>query len=316
MPARKARDIVMIAAVTLSILVALEMLSRIVLARVYNRKFDSSLIEEHKYGPTAGLKANASGIVWGKAFHTDDMGGRKHTKNKTGKPKTLVIGDSVIEGVGLEDSSTISNDYNNASGTDQEDVRNISMIGWSTYDYRNVIDHLLGVDTSVREVYLFYCLNDIYGKSAVRDLPPIANKGMISRVNAFLQDRYATYKLIKLFVYQNSDHYYRYDRAVYEDTARVNAAVGDLVHIREVCEANNARFMVFIVPYRSQLEHRDDNKPQKVLMEALTKNGVRGMDLLSQWPKEDSYSDLFLFGDEIHLSARGHKELARAIYEK
>ena len=306
----------MIAVMTLSILVALEMLSRIVLARVYNRKFDSSLVEERKYGPTAGLKANASGMVWGKAFHTDDMGGRKHTKNKTGKPKTLVIGDSVIEGVGLEDSSTVSNEYNNGNGSDQEDVRNISMIGWSTYDYRNVVDHLLGADTSIKRVYLFYCLNDIYGKSAVKDLPPIATKGSISAVNAFLQEKCATYKLIKLFVYQNSDHYYRYDRAMYEDTARVNAAVGDLVHIREVCEANNVRFMVFIVPYRSQLEHRADNKPQMVLKQALTKYGIRYMDLLGQWPKEGSYSDLFLFGDEIHLSARGHKELARAIYEK
>ncbi|MCW3125030.1 MAG: hypothetical protein JWO03_688 [Bacteroidetes bacterium] len=313
---KKAKNILITIAVTIGILVVLEVVSRVILSKVYNRQFDSSLIEEHKYGSTSGLKANATGTVWGKPFHTDDMGGRKHTKSKAGKHKTLVIGDSVIEGVGLEDSATISNAYNEGNGFDEEDVRNISMIGWSTYDYRNVVDELVGKDTSIKTVYLFYCLNDIYGKFAIKDLPPIANKGFASAINGFLQDRYATYKLIKLLAYSNSDHYYQYDLAMYEDTAKVNAVVTDVVHIKEVCEANNVRFMIFLVPYRSQLEHRNNNQPQQLLTELFTKKGIRGMDLLRQWPQEDNYSDLFLFADEIHLSAKGHKEMGRAIYEK
>ena len=59
----KGRNIAIVVGVTLSILVVLEVVSRIVLSRVYHRKFDSSLIEHGKYGTTDGLKANASGTV-------------------------------------------------------------------------------------------------------------------------------------------------------------------------------------------------------------------------------------------------------------
>lgn len=310
----KGRNTIIVGAVTLSILVVLEVVARAVLHHIYNREFDSSLIEPHKYGPTDGLKPNASGTVWGKPFHTDDMGGRKHLKSKGGKKKVLIIGDSVTEGVGLDDSSTIANLTNDSEAWADADVRNISMIGWSSHDYSNVIDHLFAVDTSISEVYLFYCLNDIYGKSAVRDLPPIANKGVISEINGWLQDRYATYRIIKLICYSHSDHYYQYDRALYNDRARVDATIADIVHIRQVCEAHKAGFMIMLVPYRSQLEHRGDNLPQKILIGKFIQNGIQGMDLLRQWPKEDDYSALFLYGDEIHYSALGHSEMMRAIY--
>ncbi len=310
----KGRNILIVVVVTLGILVVLDVVSRIVLSNIYNRKFDSSLIEPGKYGATDGLKANATGTVWGKPFHTDDMGGRKHTKTKTGKKKVLIIGDSVTEGVGIDDSSTIANLTNDSEEWADADVRNISMIGWSSHDYSNVIDHLFAADTAISEVYLFYCLNDIYGKSAVKDLPPIANKGVISEINGWLQDRYATYRLIKLMCYNHSDHYYQYDKALYEDPARVDATIADIVHVKQVCEAHKAHFMIMLVPYRSQLEHREDNLPQKILIGKFLKNDIQGMDLLRRWPQEDDYAALFLYGDEIHYSALGHSEMMRAIY--
>lgn len=310
----KGRNILIVAGVTLGILLVLEVVARIVLSQIYNRQFDSSLIEPHKYGATDGLKANATGTVWGKPFHTDEMGGRKHLKSKRGKKKVLIIGDSVTEGVGLDDSSTIANLTNDSEEWVDADVRNISMIGWSSHDYSNVIDHLFAGDTSISEVYLFYCLNDIYGKNAVKDLPPIGNKGVISEINGWLQDRYATYKMIKLICYSHSDHYYQYDKALYNDPVRVDAAVADIVYIRQVCESHKARFMIMLVPYRSQLEHRGDNLPQKILIDKFLKNDIQGMDLLRRWPKEDDYSELFLYGDEIHYSALGHSEMMRAIY--
>jgi hypothetical protein len=294
----------------------LEGISRIILSKVYNRKFDSSLIEENKYGSSAGLKANATGMVWGKAFHTDDMGGRRTTKKKEGKPKLLVIGDSVTEGVGVDDSATFVNIFNSGNVFDDKDIRNVSLIGWSCSDYRNVADHLIGKDTSIKGLCLFYCLNDIYGKTSVKNLPAIGNSGFMSKLNAILQDRYATYKLIKLVAYQNSDRYYQYDQALYRDTNKVKATMVDLIHIKSICDRNGVSFAVFIMPYRSQLYKRYDNLPQRILTTELRKNYIQYVDLLTLWPIRSSYNDLYLFGDEIHLSHMGHRAVADAIFHK
>jgi hypothetical protein len=300
--------------ITVAILIVLEVLSRIILSRIYNREFDSSLIVVHKYGPSSGLKANASGMVWGKPFHTDEMGGRKQAKKKKGKLKLLVIGDSVTEGVGVEDSSTFINLA--TTGWDDWEIRNISLIGWSSADYRNVIDHLVVKDCEIKNVCLFYCLNDIYGKNSVKDLPAVANKGFISMINAFLQSRYATYKLIKLLFYQSSDHYYQYDQAFYNDSNKVKAVMDDLVHIKKVCDRNKVIFTIYILPYRSQLADRNNSLPQKVLATKFGENNIMFFDLLKELPNKSEYKDWYLFGDEIHLSAMGHRAVADAIFHK
>lgn len=312
----KGRNIWIVAGVTLGILVVLEVAARIVLSNIYNRKFDSSLIEPGKYGATDGLKANATGTVWGKPFHTDDMGGRKHQKSKTGKKKVLIIGDSVTEGVGVDDSSTFCNRFNDSKTFAELDVRNISMIGWSTYDYRNVVDHLIGRDSSVSDIIVCYCLNDIYGKTVAADLPSIAINGFASKINGVLQDKYATYKLLKLFLYQNSDRYFKYDNALYHDTKRLDNAVSDLAHIRDTCAVHYVRFYIMILPYKSQLSDRTQNLPDSILADGLKKKFIHRDDLLISWPSEANYDDLYLFADEIHFSEKGHHQIGRFFDDK
>lgn len=81
-----------------------EIVSRIVLHFIYNRNFDFSIVEKSKYGTSNGLKANQKTNIWGKTFTTDQYGSRPGTTPTT-KRKRLFIGDSVLEGVGLEDSA-------------------------------------------------------------------------------------------------------------------------------------------------------------------------------------------------------------------
>jgi lysophospholipase L1-like esterase len=298
------------AIVGIAILIILEIVAGLILSHIYNRKFDSALIEENKYGPSSGLKANAYGIVWDKPFHTDEMGGRKHRRAKAGKPKMLIIGDSVTEGVGVGDSSVFANIINDR--LDSFDVRNISLIGWSVGDYDNAINKLVEKDTAIRTIALCYCLNDIYGQTALKNMPSIARKGFIGRINGFLQDRYATYKLIKLLIYQNSDRYYQYDRSLYTDQDKVQAAALVLAHIRDICSAHKIAFTIFILPYRSQLQNRDE-LPQTALIAECRKNQINYSDLLHALVNDGKPKELYLFADEIHLSALGHRRLAAAI---
>ncbi len=308
------RAFIILLCISISILAVLEGISRVILSNVYNRKFDSSLIEENKYGTSSGLKSNATGLVWGKPFHTDEMGGRMTIKKGKGKLKMLVIGDSVTEGVGVDDTATFIDLA--TKGWDDWDIRNISLIGWSSSDYRNVVDHLIVKDSGIKILCLFYCLNDIYGKSTSTELPPIANKGFISSINALLQDRCAIYKLIKLFVYQDSQSYYQYDQAFYNDSLRVNAVMDDLVHIKDVCDSSKVVFTMYILPYRSQLIDRNNDLPQRVLAAKLRENHIMYVDLLKEVPNKKDYKDWYLFGDEIHLSAMGHRAVAEAIFHK
>ena len=309
------RKILIIICITTALLVVLEGISRIILSRVYNRKFDSSLIEERKYGSSSGLKPNASGMVWGKPFHTDEMGGRRQTKNKQGKPKLLVIGDSVTEGVGVDDSATFANLINER--LDSFDLRNISLIGWSVDDYRNAIEAIITQDNDreIKKVYLFYCLNDIYGPASMKDLPVMANKGTLGTINALLQGKYATYKLIKLCMYQNNDKYYQYDKALYRDSARLNSTIHTLFLISELCKENNVALEVFMVPYRSQF-HSHDNQPQQILGSLFRIAGISYLDLLPLMRETNQPDRLYLFADEIHLSAAGHRAVADAIFHK
>ncbi len=314
-------------AVTLGILLVLEVVSRLVLLQIYDRSFDSKLIEARKYGTTDGLRANATGRVWGKSFHTDEVGGRRIVKRSPGHPRLLIMGDSVTEGVGVDDQSTFANLLSFAFSDAYRDpvtgismqleTRNISLIGWSVTDYAQVVDKIIAerTDSSIHELYLFYCLNDIYGSTSSAQLPPIANKGIISSINAFFQDKYATYKLVKLRVYQHSSHYYQYDKALYLDQNRVMAVVDQLARIERMCKAQNIAFHVFLLPYRSQLEKPKENLPQQTMAYHLGMNGIAFSDLLPAMAKAGKPDELYLFADEIHLSAAGHSAVAKAVQE-
>ena len=143
----KLKDMLLPVAVTITVLVVLEIISRVVLHQIYDRGFDKKLLEENKYGTTTGLQANSTGTVMGNDFHTDEMGGRKHAKPKKGK-KILVIGDSVTEGIGVSDNEAFTNLLNEKL---PEDVRNLSHSGWSVSDYKRLLARLLE-DSSVSQV--------------------------------------------------------------------------------------------------------------------------------------------------------------------
>jgi lysophospholipase L1-like esterase len=312
-------------AVTLGILLVLEVVSRVVLSRIYDRTFDQALIHAHKYKDSDGLKANAQGTVWGKPFHTDEIGGRLNPRRSSGHPKLLIMGDSVTEGVGVDDLNTFATLLSFAFPDSYRDpqtgvsllleTENISLIGWSVTDYHTVLKEVLlnGKDSTIKKVYLFYCLNDIYGKTATSELPVMANKGVLSTINALLQDRYATYKLLKLLVYQHSDRYYQYDKALYKDEKRVTAAIDELVQIDRLCRDQNLEFSVFLLPYRSQVERPKDNLPQQTMAYHLGMNRIKWHDLLPLMAKEGNAGDMYLFADEIHLSEKGHQTVAKAV---
>lgn len=295
--------------ITIVILAAVEGLSRIALGRIYNRNFDSALIIDNKYFSSSGLAPNKQSTIWGKYFSTDSLGGRKNkTAPSSAKKKWLLIGDSVTEGVGVDDSATFSSLFS----TEMPDysVLNYSLIGYSTADYVNVLRYMLQSDTATELVTLFYCLNDVYERTSTQELPLMAQQNFIGKLNALLQDRYATYRLLKLLVYQHSDRYFKYDLQFYtpRDTRFTNA-MNDLLTCDSLCKVNHTYFNVVVLPYRSQLASKN-YLPQQLIKTFCEQHHIEFSDAAAYLQQQPSCSALYLFADEIHFSDKGHKAIA------
>jgi len=298
------------------LLVLLEGLSRVVLSKIYNRKFDSSLIVKHKYRNTPGLKENATGYVWGQPFHTDEFGCRKSpVPYSSKKKKWLYIGDSVTEGVGVDDSSTFAAIV--AKQVDSVNIMNYSLIGYSDFDYYELLKSVLAKDdSSIARVTIFFCLNDVYGKSNSAELPEMARPNLIGKINSRLQDDYATYKLIKLFFYQNSNRYFQYDAGFYSsDYFRYVRSMDYLRLCNEACKSAGVKMDVVMLPYRSQLNNPDASarNPQNMVKAFCSSLQIPFADPIDFCSKDNNPKKLYLFADEIHFSEEGHKTMAHYI---
>ncbi len=296
------------------LLVLLEIISRVVLHKIYDRSFDSSLIVDNVYGTSAGMRKDAEATVWGKALHTDENGWRKVKNKYPRKNKWLFIGDSVTEGVGVDDSSTFASlcseryvDFN---------ITNCSLIGYSSNDYVQVLSGMLAQDSAAVElVTVFFCLNDVYGKSKSTELPSMARTNLLGTINGFLQDRYATYKLIKLWFYKNSDRYFNYDLQFYEkDNERFITAMQNLQTCDSICKANNIYFNVIALPYQSQLSSKNF-APQQLIKGFCDTHSIDYSNAADLMVKQPDFASLYLFADEIHFSEKGHKIIADFLSE-
>jgi lysophospholipase L1-like esterase len=287
----------------------MEVVSRVALSKIYNRAFDSSLIVDNKYFTSSGLKPNASGMVWGKQFTTDTNGCRtkSYKQNRTSTLKWLFIGDSVTEGVGVEDSSTFV-----PLSLGSWNCYNYSLIGYSTADYLNIIRAIVPNDTDAKKVTVFYCLNDVYSNSPKVNLPAIGKASITGKINALLQDRYFTYKLLKLFLFQNSDRYFRYDAQFYStENPMFISSMNDLKTCDSLCKSYNTIFDVVVLPYRSQLigVNISNRKPQNAMGSFCNQAGIEFHDASAYLSKLKNPEKLYLFGDEIHFSELGHSAM-------
>ncbi len=317
-----------IAFITLLMLVAIELICIKILQEKYNRAFDSSIIEREKYFDTDGLKANATTTVWGKKFSTDSFGFRSTGKPFDKKKKTwLFIGDSVTQGVGVDDSCSFVSLL--AAKTDSVNVLNCSMIGWNIHDYKNVIDFLLADSSNnlnIAHITIGWCLNDVYGKSKSTDLPSMGNKGWKRMLSDFLHQHYATFRLVKLYATQNSDNYFRYDEQFYRiGNEWYNQASETLSEMYDLCATKGICFDVAYFPYRSQLPETDTAfapPMQRVNFDfflSLEEHPCYDLlmpvcffrdELAASTRKPIASKDLYLFSDEIHFSSLGHHIIA------
>jgi hypothetical protein len=299
--------------VVIVLLLFAEAVSLTILKGKYHRNFDSSIIQTKKYFDSDGLKANATSNVWGKHFSTDEFGFRKTARPFNKKKKTwLFIGDSVTQGVGVDDSSNFVSLI--ASSIDTANVLNCSMIGWSIHDYKNAIFSLLTDTTlslNISRITIGWCMNDVYGKSKTNDLPAVGNKGWKSAVSGMLQKHYATYRLVKLYATQNSSHYYHYDKQFYSPQHPLAiSAASTIDSIYDFCSKRGVNVEMLSFPYRTEIGNETKVNP------TLHNNISSLLPAINNASEALSPKDLYLFSDEIHYSSLGHHIIASVILAK
>jgi hypothetical protein len=89
-------------------------------------------------------------------------------------------------------------------------------------------------------------------------------------------------------------------------------AMNILQQCDSVCKVAGVDLNVIMLPYRSQLEGKDaGNKTPQLLVSAFCKLGnIRFSEPIDYLSSLKNPASLYLFGDEIHFSAAGHRAMA------
>ena len=128
-----------------------------------------NLFIPNAYGVSSGNAKNIEAVAFGAKVYTDQHGFRvpEHPTDQSkasNRNALLILGDSVAFGLGLEEGKTFSGMLR-ASFPEME-VYNSSVSGYSTRDYRNVVEFFPLAEKKVVHVLLLFCLNDISSESA------------------------------------------------------------------------------------------------------------------------------------------------------
>jgi lysophospholipase L1-like esterase len=265
------------------------------------------------YQDSFGLKKNYSGEAFGLTVNTDI---HRLRKNKTdfndSFETTILLGDSVTMGVGVDDfetfASLVQDKKNNIN------IANPSVIGFDTYDYKNVVQSLVkNEELSVNEVIIFFCLNDIYLREASNTAPMLSGKPFIGKIFNFLKTNSYFYIWLKGTFFDRSKVFFDNDSNLYNDK-NLKGISKNLKSVATICKQNNIQLKIVLLPYEYQLRNHENKtiyKPQEIL-----KKTFKNLDITTYDSKDymksniDKSQHAYLFADGIHFSEKGHQIVA------
>jgi len=295
------------------------------------------LLTENGYGTSIGNAKNFEAISFGAKVYTDEFGFRVPRNGGTSssdyESAILILGDSVGFGVGLEEAET-------AAGLLRKEIPstkiyNSSVIGYYTYDYKNVIESFLPLHEEVKTVYLLFCLNDLSPYSTMcfdennkisietdgffkKIITKIGKNSLILRMNMFLRAHSKLYIFFRgilaqgegLFLIEDNSLYSERNKAIFLEKMRYIADIS--VYLKK----KNIPFTVIIMPYEYQLRTHDEKLmiPQQKLTEFFNDEGINYIDAVSEFRNSETASkDFYLAYDPTHFSKKGNEILSNII---
>lgn len=292
----------------LILLIVPELGLRIFFPQVQPQDSDSRLILFNKYHGSAALIPNKSGRFFGKMVHTDSVYAirrNKHMRKAVGK--WIFLGDSVPMGVGVDDDSVFSVHMQPYSDLD---ILNYSVIGYSARDYRNFC-RSLEKEASLRDcvvrLSVFWTLNDVYS------LPLDHEPDWLEKIRSFIRSRYRTYILLKGLISNRALAHYKYDSSYYkEKNEELRKSMVNLCMVKHACDSLQIKMDLVLLPYRQQLINQSFREQELVERWFLHLCGDNDVNVIQAQGAFNSHApgSYYLFGDGIHFSCMGHRELA------
>jgi hypothetical protein len=276
----------------------------------------------HAYGDSYGNRPDHRGTAFGVEVQTDSNGFRIDPtfRSPASGDAILILGDSVAFGAGVDPSKTVAGLLQRALPSSR--VYNSSVIGYGLHDYANVVSHFLPGKPEIKHAILFYCLNDIYDTSAeqivqeVNETGPKLNpfssfQAFAVSANGYFRSHSKLYLYLKNVLTDPAMRYFKQDLSEYQ--RRVTHLDDVLRPLREIADelaAKDVTFEVFVMPYAAQLRTKEEGTllPQQLVDAFLHKNGIAYYDTADAFLKSNvPRSDLYLYGDPMHLSEVGHR---------
>jgi hypothetical protein len=288
-----------------------------------------NLFVANAFGRSHGNAPNVEASSFGLTVYTDEHGFRVP---KGGVPDDarkneaiLILGDSVVFGPAVEEPETLAGLLR--ARFPAQRIYNSSSIGYSTPDYRNLVEAFVPAHPEIRTVVLIYCLNDVSGSSALNidrylnqaPQPPanlterIRSFRWISDANDYLRSRSKLYLWVRHRLLHTQTRDWRAVLPLYAHVEDVAASADDIAAISAALAARDIPLIVIVSPYEYQLREPTDPEtqiPQRMLGELLAKAGVPFIDPRASFDPREASDQYFLAYDPMHLSALGHRVIA------
>jgi lysophospholipase L1-like esterase len=288
------------------------------------------------YGTSNGNAPNVEASSFGKLVYTDEYGFRVPKGgvpgDVAGRQAILILGDSVGFGPAVEEAETLAGRLR--AWFPDWLVYNSSVIGYTTRDYRNVVEAFLPRHPEVKAVVLVYCLNDVsavsaqnidrYLKQETQGAPErnltetLRSFTLLSDANDYLRSRSKLYLFLRHHVLRTATRDWRAVSQLYsaEHSADVEQSVRDIAWIGAILEQRGIPFVVVLAPFEYQLRSPEDPEtqiPQRIVGELLSKAGVAYVDSRPHFDAAVPSADYFLGYDPMHFSALGHRVMAEVV---
>ncbi|MBI5474190.1 MAG: SGNH/GDSL hydrolase family protein [Ignavibacteriae bacterium] len=310
----KARLLLLLSSVLFVVILLLlaELFVRLFMPEVKLYGTTRSLIRDPAFGKTYGWAPDATGVCFSTPVQIDHRGFRDLGGPAAADTSLLLIGDSVLFGVGVEAESTFAGMLQHARPRIR--VVNSGVVGYSLEDYHEVVDYLLPRDSTIRSAVVCYSLNDFeQNLSRGQTTPPFWN------LRGFFRENSKLYVWLKATLFDRSNDFFQHDFNFYAEPSP------DLPHILQLLDSLVGKFTakgidckVVLLPYEYQLRKNDPKLllPQQILSGNLRERNISFVDAYPIFASMNRPSkEFFMFGDHMHLSPQGHRVVFEMIVE-
>ncbi len=302
----KARLLLVLSSVLfiIALLLLAELFVRLFMPQVKLYGTTRTLLRDPAFGKTYGWVPDATGVSFSAPVRINHEGFRDLGGPAVADTSLLLIGDSVTFGVGVEAESTFAGLLQQAHPRMR--VINSGVVGYSLEDYHELVDYLLARDTTIRRAVICYALND-FEQNLSREQTPQP----FSDIRGFFGQRSKLYVWLKATLFDRSEDFFLHDYSFYAkpslDLPRMLESLHSLV---EKFTAKGIDCRVILLPYEFQLRKNEQRYllPQRILSDFMTEHHISFVDTFPYFAASGrSSKEFFMFGDHMHLSAKGHR---------